>query len=49
MQDRRVAPPSGHGDLDHGDLYATLLADVAGADPDRVLDGWTGRFTGALT
>ncbi|WP_250005620.1 DUF1501 domain-containing protein [Actinoplanes sp. M2I2] len=40
-------------DLDDGDLkfttdfrdvYALLLADVLGSDPERVLDGWTGRL-----
>jgi uncharacterized protein (DUF1501 family) len=40
-------------DLDDGDLvhttdfrdvYATLLHDVLGADPEKVLDGWTGRL-----
>jgi uncharacterized protein (DUF1501 family) len=45
-------------DLDNGDLkmttdfrdvYATLLADVLGTEPGRVLDGWTGRLTGALS
>jgi uncharacterized protein (DUF1501 family) len=44
-------------DLDNGDLrvstdfrdvYATLLADVLGADPSKVLGGWTGRLAGAL-
>jgi uncharacterized protein (DUF1501 family) len=44
-------------DLDNGDLkvstdfrdvYATLLADVLGADPGKVLGGWTGRLTGLL-
>jgi uncharacterized protein (DUF1501 family) len=44
-------------DLDNGDLkfstdfrdvYATLLADVLGADPGKVLGGWTGRLTGPL-
>ncbi|MCU7726856.1 DUF1501 domain-containing protein [Actinoplanes sp. KI2] len=47
-------PPS-LTDLDQGDLkyttdfrdvYATLLADVLGADPARILNGWTGRLTG---
>ena len=42
-------------DLDDGDLkfapdfrdvYATMLADVLGADPAPVLDGWTGRIDG---
>ncbi|XVV15165.1 DUF1501 domain-containing protein [Actinoplanes sp. CA-131856] len=50
-------PPS-LTDLDDGDLkytvdfrdvYATLLADVLGADPGRTLDGWTGHLTGVLT
>ncbi|MBG0562239.1 DUF1501 domain-containing protein [Actinoplanes aureus] len=45
-------PPS-LTDLDDGDLkytvdfrdvYATLLADVLGSDPQRVLDGWSGRL-----
>jgi len=44
-------------DLDNGDLkfstdfrdvYATLLADVLGTDPGKVLGGWTGRLTGPL-
>ena len=46
-------PPS-LTDLDDGDLrhtvdfrdvYAMLLADVLGAEPERLLDGWTGRLT----
>jgi uncharacterized protein (DUF1501 family) len=46
-------PPS-LTDLDDGDLkytvdfrdvYAMLLADVLGGDPQRVLGGWPGRFT----
>ncbi|GAA3343751.1 DUF1501 domain-containing protein [Amorphoplanes nipponensis] len=46
-------PPS-LTDLDDGDLrhtvdfrdvYAMLLADVLGADPEPLLDGWTGRLT----
>jgi uncharacterized protein (DUF1501 family) len=46
-------PPS-LTDLDDGDLrhtvdfrdvYAMLLADVLGADPERILNGWTGRLT----
>ncbi|MEV6969398.1 DUF1501 domain-containing protein [Hamadaea sp. NPDC051192] len=45
-------------DLDHGDLkfhtdfrdvYAAVLADVLGADPDPILDGWDGRLPGLLT
>jgi uncharacterized protein (DUF1501 family) len=36
------------GDLKHTvdfrDVYAMLLADVLGADPERILGGWTGRF-----
>jgi uncharacterized protein (DUF1501 family) len=45
-------PPS-LTDLDDGDLrhttdfrdvYATLLADVLGAEPEKLLNGWTGRF-----
>ncbi|MEU7901374.1 DUF1501 domain-containing protein [Actinoplanes sp. NPDC049118] len=36
------------GDLRHTtdfrDVYAMLLADVLGADPGRILDGWSGRF-----
>jgi uncharacterized protein (DUF1501 family) len=36
------------GDLRHTvdfrDVYAMLLADVLGAEPERILDGWTGRF-----
>jgi uncharacterized protein (DUF1501 family) len=44
-------------DLDNGDLkvstdfrdvYATLLRDVLGTEPDRVLPGWTGHLTGVL-
>jgi uncharacterized protein (DUF1501 family) len=44
-------------DLDNGDLkfstdfrdvYATLVADVLGTDPGKVLGGWTGRLTGPL-
>ncbi len=44
-------------DLDDGDLvhttdfrdvYATLLQDVLGADPEKVLDGWTGRLDHVL-
>ncbi|WP_143162870.1 DUF1501 domain-containing protein, partial [Couchioplanes caeruleus] len=46
-------PPS-LTDLDDGDLrhttdfrdvYAMLLADVLGADPEPILGGWTGRLT----
>jgi uncharacterized protein (DUF1501 family) len=46
-------PPS-LTDLDQGDLkyttdfrdvYATLLGDVLGADPARILNGWTGELT----
>ncbi|MEV6600872.1 DUF1501 domain-containing protein [Actinoplanes sp. NPDC051346] len=37
------------GDLRHTtdfrDVYATLLADVLGADPEPILGGWTGRLT----
>jgi uncharacterized protein (DUF1501 family) len=37
------------GDLRHTvdfrDVYAMLLADVLGAEPERILDGWTGRLT----
>ncbi len=45
-------------DLDEGDLkasqdfrdvYAAMLADVLGADPQRVLDGYTGRLPSLLT
>jgi len=45
-------------DLDDGDLkfhtdfrdvYAAVLGDVLGADPARVLDGWTGRMDGLFT
>jgi uncharacterized protein (DUF1501 family) len=44
-------------DLDNGDLkvstdfrdvYATLLKDVLGTEPDRVLPGWTSHLTGVL-
>jgi uncharacterized protein (DUF1501 family) len=47
-------PPS-LTDLDQGDLkyttdfrdvYATLLGDVLGGDPGRILNGWTGRLAG---
>jgi uncharacterized protein (DUF1501 family) len=50
-------PPS-LTDLDDGDLkytvdfrdvYATLLADVLGGDPERTLDGWTGRMPAVMT
>ncbi|MEV6305415.1 DUF1501 domain-containing protein [Actinoplanes sp. NPDC051861] len=30
--------------VDFRDVYATLLAEVLGTDPERVLDGWTGRI-----
>ncbi|WP_250031117.1 DUF1501 domain-containing protein [Paractinoplanes maris] len=30
--------------LDFRDVYAMLLADVLGSDPEQVLDGWTGRL-----
>ncbi|MEV4704368.1 DUF1501 domain-containing protein [Actinoplanes sp. NPDC049316] len=49
----RYGEPPGLTDLDDGDLrhttdfrdvYATLLADVLGADPERILGGWTGRL-----
>ena len=45
-------------DLDNGDLkstidfrdvYAAMLADVLGADPERVLDGYKGRMATLLT
>jgi uncharacterized protein (DUF1501 family) len=45
-------------DLDNGDLrfatdfrdvYATLLHDVLGTEPGRVLAGWTGRLDGLIT
>ncbi|GIF09274.1 DUF1501 domain-containing protein [Actinoplanes siamensis] len=40
------------GDLKHTvdfrDVYACLLADVLGAEPERLLDGWTGRLTKVL-
>jgi uncharacterized protein (DUF1501 family) len=47
------APPSltdlDDGDLKHTtdfrDVYAMLLGDVLGGDPERLLNGWTGRFT----
>ncbi|WP_305787880.1 DUF1501 domain-containing protein [Symbioplanes lichenis] len=35
--------------VDFRDVYAALLADVLGADPQRTLDGWKGRLTGVLT
>jgi uncharacterized protein (DUF1501 family) len=31
--------------VDFRDVYAMLLADVLGADPERILDGWGGRLT----
>ena len=41
------------GDLRHTvdfrDVYATLLAEVLGAEPARILDGWTGRLNRVLT
>jgi uncharacterized protein (DUF1501 family) len=49
-------PPS-LTDLDDGDLkftvdfrdvYATLLAGVLGSDPERTLDGWSGRLENVL-
>jgi uncharacterized protein (DUF1501 family) len=49
-------PPS-LTDLDAGDLryttdfrdvYATLLADVLGGDPEKLLYGWTGRLAGPV-
>ena len=33
---------------DFRDVYATLLHDVLGAEPERVLDGWTGRLDRVL-
>jgi uncharacterized protein (DUF1501 family) len=47
------APPSltdlDDGDLKHTtdfrDVYAMLLADVLDGDPEKLLNGWTGRFT----
>jgi uncharacterized protein (DUF1501 family) len=40
------------GDLVHTtdfrDVYATLLHDVLGTDPEKVLDGWTGRLDSVL-
>jgi uncharacterized protein (DUF1501 family) len=40
------------GDLkfttDFRDVYATLLRDVLGGDPERLLDGWQGRLDGVL-
>jgi hypothetical protein len=29
-------------------VYATLLRDVLGGDPERLLDGWQGRLDGVL-
>ena len=49
----RYGEPPSLTDLDDGDLrhttdfrdvYATLLADVLGAEPERVLGGWRGRL-----
>jgi uncharacterized protein (DUF1501 family) len=34
--------------LDFRDIYAAVLADVLGADPGGVLDGWAGRLPGLL-
>jgi uncharacterized protein (DUF1501 family) len=40
------------GDLKHHtdfrDVYAAVLTDVLGADPDPVLAGWTGRLDGLV-
>lgn len=40
------------GDLKHTvdfrDVYASLLTGVLGADPDRILGGWTGHLDGVL-
>ncbi|MEV4280098.1 DUF1501 domain-containing protein [Actinoplanes xinjiangensis] len=53
----RYGEPPSLTDLDDGDLkhavdfrdvYATLLADVLGSDPERSLDGWTGRLADVL-
>ncbi|GIF42322.1 DUF1501 domain-containing protein [Actinoplanes xinjiangensis] len=53
----RYGEPPSLTDLDDGDLkhtvdfrdvYAALLADVLGSDPERSLDGWTGRLAGVL-
>ena len=34
--------------VDFRDVYATLLADVLGSDPERTLDGWSGRLENVL-
>jgi uncharacterized protein (DUF1501 family) len=34
--------------MDFRDVYATLLADVLGTDPGRVLGSWKGRLAGVL-
>jgi len=34
--------------MDFRDIYASMLADVLGADAGRILDGWTGRLDGLL-
>jgi uncharacterized protein (DUF1501 family) len=34
--------------MDFRDVYAAILADVLDADPERILDGWTGRLPGSL-
>jgi uncharacterized protein (DUF1501 family) len=40
------------GDLVHAvdfrDVYATLLHDVLGTEPEKVLDGWPGRLEGVM-
>jgi uncharacterized protein (DUF1501 family) len=35
--------------VDFRDLYASMLRDVLGADPGRILDGWTGHMDGLLS
>jgi uncharacterized protein (DUF1501 family) len=34
--------------MDFRDVYATLLEQVLGADPDRILGAWPGRVAGLL-
>jgi hypothetical protein len=34
--------------MDFRDVYAAMLADVLGADPERVLDGYPGRMATLL-
>jgi uncharacterized protein (DUF1501 family) len=34
--------------MDFRDVYATLVAEVLGTDPGKILDGWKGRLTAVL-